>query len=83
MSEPIILTLAVAATRAADLLVTWRITPDLSREINPLIRLMGWRWTILLNLGLVAIIPFVSPYSAVGIMVFSLLAVIWSASTLL
>jgi hypothetical protein len=39
----------IAALRAADLWVTWRITPDLRYEMNPLYRRLGWRWTIILN----------------------------------
>ena len=42
--------------RALDLLTTWHISRDLSREMNPLYRAIGWRWTIIVNLGLCAFI---------------------------
>lgn len=38
--------------RGMDFLSTWIATPNLLLEANPLARKLGWRWSILLNLGL-------------------------------
>lgn len=45
------LTLLLAA-RALDLATTYLVSPDLRKELNPVIRFLGWRWTILLNIAL-------------------------------
>lgn len=44
-----VLAVALVLARAFDLWTTWRVTPDLQLEANPLIRWVGWRWTIVLN----------------------------------
>jgi len=49
-----LLTVAVLAfARAMDFLSTWIATPNLVLEGNPLARKLGWRWGMLLNVGLV------------------------------
>lgn len=52
--------LCLLACRAADLLTTRLASPNLARELNPLVFLLGWRRTVLLNLlacPLVALLP--------------------------
>jgi hypothetical protein len=36
--------------RSLDFLTTYMVTPDLKREWNPVIRWLGWRWSILANI---------------------------------
>lgn len=43
--------------RAADLLTTWLATPDLAMEGNPLVKKLGWKRSILLNVVLCVLIP--------------------------
>lgn len=49
--------LIISIFRTADLYLTWRITPDLKSELNPIVRWLGWRWNIIVNLALCAITP--------------------------
>lgn len=49
--------LLIAAFRTADLWLTYCITPDLKAELNPIVRWLGWRWNIVINLLLCAITP--------------------------
>lgn len=49
--------LIITLFRAADLYLTWRITPDLKAELNPIVRWLGWRWNISVNIILCAITP--------------------------
>lgn len=39
----------LAVCRGLDLGSTWLVSPRLEYEVNPLIRAMGWRLTLLLN----------------------------------
>jgi hypothetical protein len=41
----------VLLARGADFLSTWVATPRLVLEANPLARALGWRWGLLLNVG--------------------------------
>lgn len=41
--------------RGADLLSTWMVTPKLMLEANMLVRMLGWRGTIFLNVVLSAV----------------------------
>lgn len=50
--------LLIALFRAADLYLTWRITPDLKAELNPIVRWLGWRWNIIVNITLCAVTLF-------------------------
>lgn len=45
----------IALFRVADLYLTWRITPDLKAELNPIVRWLGWRWNVIVNIVLCAI----------------------------
>jgi hypothetical protein len=40
--------------RAMDFLSTWVATPTLALEANPIAKWLGWRWGIVVNLGLCA-----------------------------
>ena len=42
----------VLLARGADFFSTWVATPHLLLEANPLARLLGWRWGVVLNLAL-------------------------------
>jgi hypothetical protein len=41
-------------SRGMDILSTRVATPNLILEANPIVRFLGWRWSIVLNLGLCA-----------------------------
>lgn len=47
--------LLLLVARSSDFLSTWIATPNLVLEANPIARLLGWRWGILLNVGLCAL----------------------------
>ena len=51
-----ILTLLIL-TRVADGILTYKITPDLSRELNPLVSICGFGWAGLIIVALAIIIP--------------------------
>lgn len=55
--EFFILLILLILTRIADGILTYKITPDLSRELNPLVSLFGFRWTGLIIIALLIIIP--------------------------
>ena len=44
-------------TRVADGILTYKITPDLSRELNPLVSIFGFDWAGLIVVALAIIIP--------------------------
>ena len=44
-------------TRVADGILTYKITPDLSRELNPLASIFGFGWAGLIIVALAIIIP--------------------------
>jgi len=44
-------------TRVADGLLTYKITPNLSRELNPLVSILGFGWAGLIIVALAIIIP--------------------------
>jgi len=70
--------LIITIFRAGDLYLTWLITPDLKAELNPIVRLMGWRWSIAVNLLLCALTPFMpNQFLFVGILV-SMVAIVWN-----
>jgi len=52
----ILLTLLIV-TRVADGILTYKITPDLSREPNPLVSIFGFGWAGLILVALAIIIP--------------------------
>jgi hypothetical protein len=52
LSREYFLYLALLLTgRGLDILSTWIATPHLLLEGNPIAKLLGWRWGIILNLG--------------------------------
>ncbi len=55
-AEFIVLTVSLLVTRAIDGVLTYLITPDLSREQNPLVKFFGASWVGMLSIGLVVII---------------------------
>lgn len=58
--------------RGMDLLSTWVATPTLALEANPVARALGWRWGILVNLGVVTGLA-ILPLAAVTVITMSLL----------
>lgn len=52
----ILLTLLIL-TRVTDGLLTYQITPDLSRELNPLASFFGFKWAGLIFIALLILIP--------------------------
>lgn len=55
-AEFVVLTIALLGTRAVDAGLTYLITPDLSREQNPLVKFFGAGWAGMLSIGVVVII---------------------------
>lgn len=55
-SEFIVLTILLLVTRAIDGILTYLITPDLSREQNPLVTFFGAGWVGMLSIGAVVLI---------------------------
>lgn len=55
--EFISLLILLILTRVLDGILTYKITPDLSRELNPLVSVFGFGWTGLISIALVVIIP--------------------------
>jgi hypothetical protein len=55
-AEFIVLTIALLVTRAIDGVLTYLITPDLSREQNPLVKFFGAGWVGMLAIGAIVII---------------------------
>ncbi len=75
---PLILTLAICVgLRVLDLYLTWLITPDLRYELNPLIRRLGWRKTIWLNV-LALLLAGICFQFAICLGALSLLACLWN-----
>ncbi len=55
--EFITLLLLLVLTRVLDGILTFKITPDLSRELNPLVIFFGFGWTGLILVAAVIILP--------------------------
>lgn len=53
--EYLLYLLLLLLARSTDFLSTWIATPNLVLEANPIARKLGWRWGILVNLGLCAL----------------------------
>jgi hypothetical protein len=51
-----LLLVLLAFARGMDFLSTWIATPNLVLEGNPLAKKLGWKWGLLLNVGLVGIL---------------------------
>lgn len=69
---PVIFTL-----RGTDLLLTAIISPDLKHERNPLVRWMGWEWTIYFNIIGCIFAPFWQTFYWF-LCIFSFLAILWN-----
>jgi hypothetical protein len=76
------LLLLVLICRGADLATTFLITPDLRWERNPIIRRLGWRWTLVLNVIACMIAPFFPTFAFV-LSGFSILAALWNLRILM
>jgi uncharacterized membrane protein YbaN (DUF454 family) len=58
--------------RGADVLSTWVATPNLVLEGNPLVKKLGWSWTLLLNAAIVSLLS-MWPLSAIVVSTASVL----------
>lgn len=54
--EFIVLLLAVLITRLIDLVGTFHYTPNLSKELNPAVRMFGFGWRYLISIQLIGVI---------------------------
>lgn len=70
--EHLLLTAVLLLARGVDFLSTWIATPTLRLEANPLVRLLGWRGSVVLNLGICIIIG-VWPFPTIILITTSLL----------
>lgn len=64
--------LMLVLARAADVFTTWLATPDLSGELNAMVRAMGWRYWIAANVVLCLVLcplPFESCALVAGVSV--------------
>jgi hypothetical protein len=59
-------------SRAMDIISTRVATPNLILEANPIVRMLGWRWSIVLNLALCVALA-ISPLCSIIICTLSLL----------
>lgn len=55
--EFLVILILLILTRISDGILTYKITPDLSRELNPLVSLFGVGWVGLISAALLIIIP--------------------------
>lgn len=55
--EFLVLLILLLLTREADGILTYKITPDLSRELNPLVKFFGFGWAGLIFIPLLIIVP--------------------------
>src|SRR5208337_5609062 len=46
------------ASRGMDFLSTWVATPNLVLEGNPIAKRLGWKWGIVVNLGICLVLAF-------------------------
>ena len=72
------LALAIACT-AADLVTTWLVTPDLRYERNPIIRWLGWRWSIVSRLSLCLFSALMGGIYVAILCVASIMCAAWNA----
>ncbi len=70
--EYFILLALLLFARGMDVLSTRVATPNLILEANPLVRMLGWRWSILINFAF-CVGAAVSPWSAIIICTLSIL----------
>jgi hypothetical protein len=67
-----LLALLLAFSRSMDFLSTWIATPNLVLEGNPIAKKLGWRWGIVLNVGICFGMAF-SPVTAIAVSTMSVL----------
>jgi hypothetical protein len=73
--------------RGMDFLSTWMATPNLRLEANPLARLLGWKWGVLLNLAICPLVA-LQPILTIGFATASFLVagrnfqIAWLAQTM-
>jgi hypothetical protein len=67
-----LLVLLLAFSRGMDFLSTWIATPNLVLEGNPIAKKLGWRWGVVLNIGICLGMAF-WPLTAVAISTMSVL----------
>ncbi len=72
----------LALLRGLDLLTTFWIHPKMGREINPIYRRLGWRWTIIINLAIVAFAYRWQPFYWACVVVTALVTM-WNVSILI
>jgi hypothetical protein len=68
----------VSECRACDLFTTWLASPDLRHEINPIIRWLGWRGTLLVNAVLCPVAALENGPFFYCLCIFSLLGSMWN-----
>lgn len=73
----------VALCRAADLLSTWLLTPDLRFEKNPIMRWLGWRWLLPLNVAACTLAALERGVFFYALCIVSILASLWNLRILL
>lgn len=66
-----------ALFRSADLTATYLISPNLKHEINPIVRMMGWKWTIVANVAACVLCMTSRPFFY-GVIFFSFCAIVWN-----
>ncbi len=64
--------------RGLDLMSTSMVSPKLERELNPLIRWLGWRWTIAANIAFSLALPLAGTGPVLVAFTLSLLATAWN-----
>jgi hypothetical protein len=72
MKYYIFLTTILAAGRALDLISTRHLTPNFKLELNQWMKKVGWRNTILINIGLVLAFPLI--FNKVQVVTFAVLS---------
>src|SRR6185503_19367394 len=67
-----LMVLLLAFSRGMDFLSTWVATPNLVLEGNPIAKKLGWRWGLVLNVGICFGVAF-WPFTAIALCTLSLL----------
>lgn len=70
--------LLISIFRAADLYLTWRITPDLKAELNPLVRKLSWRTIIYLNVAVCILTAFMPWIFLLDGCLVSAIVIVWN-----
>lgn len=83
MGHFLIFFIPIALLRASDLLCTYFITPDLTWELNPLMRWLGWKGTITLNVVACVGAALERGWFWLAVVILSVLAIAWNVRILL